>query len=627
MDTLKFCYDSREYDFRYERKFESPTGKWTYFGKFYGKAPPVGTLKTDKEYCVQELEIEEKTFGDYDKDRNENRPAVPALRLYHDLFDFPGATNLRKILLWDDNAQSVLKHVEHDERPPEIKNGKSIRCRIVEPVYRDSEKAMELATVYERLELLIQVIDGIQQLQAEMVRRSGGKGTASDVAHRDIKLLNVMIEPGQGSFTAVLIDFATVRKVDPNGTRSGVLSPSNTSPETVDPSVWPGPPEKTDVFAIGGLIGRLFARVDQHPSPENPALGKPMIVWREKRIGPWDESSKDALKKVYQEEYQKEKESDRISWLERALGDHFEWNHTLWASLPSKAREMLDRGFPDLLYQTMRIDPKDRISLTELRGRLVELQAYCGRETSNNPDLYLPESVHICLFNLSDTRYIQQYCASAQKTIPADAECTAFVYFREGQSAHLCFNTQGTCLIDEMQELLNTAVERLRQPNSAYGGGRDGMLYTLISIANKWESIADRYGGGGKAVSIHIFTPEIPTDSDCVPWTEDRSGGGCYSLRDAAERLRRQMAYGLDITLFSLYPPSEEEDLWYDWVQLEGAGNDDRETDRGNSDNGNSGGMKTPVSAPSTQTDQPVSPPRERWFIKTDRGKRYLKLV
>lgn len=238
------------YTFSVEKKLKSSQNKEVYLGHFQASAPP--NLATDHQYCLKWITAP-------------GTSSLPQLREYHDILDYEG-DHLRQILARNEHAERLrdqLKETGIFHPDP------SAIYVTVEEVYTPL-KHPSLMTVKERLLVIHQFALGLLELYQNEVY---GKHI---LAHRDPKLTNCVCDD---SGVLKLIDFASIKlegkEITPStnptvnsGTIFTVMSPSNTAPEVVS-SEFGYVSQKTDVFALGGILGEMFL-LTEHQEHVNP---------------------------------------------------------------------------------------------------------------------------------------------------------------------------------------------------------------------------------------------------------------------------------------------------------------------------------------------------------------------
>ena len=512
---------------------------------------------------------------------NRDYNSIPQMRLHNDFLNYPNKPHLRKILSWDANAKTVRDRVSHDSYP--LEDESSLTCHMIQPEYQDSKKAMLDSTAYERLELLLQTIAGIQELQSYYLEKNKENGCKENIAHRDIKLPNILIERGKERFTAVLIDFASLRVRQLDKTFTAMLYPMshvNTAPEGVDVSVRKryDVTEKSDVFALGGLIGELFGNCN------------PLGYWttmQEDKAGDVAHRVED-VGKIFAKAYQslfplEEQRTPGDSWLESELGDKFFWR--VPDGMPSDAKRRLQRIF----FQATRISPSDRLSLDELRQELYDFQRDCEqRRNLDNPFLYdkdaSPETdsryileddeeededddaerQYVCLLDMSDMERARDYVRALRDDFPQNAPYAAYMYFPfvpgERSLAMGTFDNR-----DALCAQIEDAIQRgmtpySRSPVSPIG---DSLIRALVAAVRRLTDGKTTQSGRTSA-SLAIFTPQLPEDEQCVP---------CDGISTKAEAIKRfqRRCQRAEAFVYSDRKPSLEEaekDSWYEWNPL-----------------------------------------------------------
>lgn len=466
---VDFVWKGGHYPFYSDSQRETVTGKTVRRGTFRD-APPSGEWRPGQTYALVE-------FASSPLPQN-------------DLSDFRNAPHLRRVLARDDNAERVQRK--------EVLPSPAPVCRVIEPWYEESVKALSDAslTAYERFELLIQIIDGLQELQENLC----GGGSPEAIAHRDVKFGNVLIERGERTFTAVLIDTASATTAAPGVDDVFLMSPSNTAPELIDKRFRPrvGPiSEKADVFALGGMIGELFGNLN------------PIQQWAE---------GFSAQKELFQQKYwsvrMKYANNFMLSkkiWVLNELDGKFQWNQTL---LSAAGVPNIEQSLTSLLERTVKLYPWERVSLRELRKTLKDLQNACKPERNlSNPRLYgssdapapTPNPANVVrpvrLFCMSNPGYISQLYASPNfRSCLSTARFGVGVYFWEelSMSKSRIYLNQTPC------ESVDDLADFLRDAWNAYSKGRD----ILVSTPSQF------FGETSGKLSFRIFGPSPGGGSD-----------------------------------------------------------------------------------------------------------------
>ena len=232
--------------------------------RFTGQVPEGGPFYRGVDYCLKVVTV----CG--------TRGALPANRDYWDAAGFQGDHLMHAIALDEtgDLIAGQLRQTGHIDAA-----FADSRFMILEPDGTsladliDSSRAPDTGMIGEsvlpvrrRLDYLYQICQGLEELYSQ-VPRDGRRV----VSYRDLKEENVLIFFRPDGDLVQLIDFATIRLEDSagfssSGTYRTHFSESNTAPEDV---LAPGDPavptytggtqdEKTDVFALGMILGTLF---------------------------------------------------------------------------------------------------------------------------------------------------------------------------------------------------------------------------------------------------------------------------------------------------------------------------------------------------------------------------------
>lgn len=375
MTILQYQHNSRSYSFHGTllRAGAEPVavGKNIYRGCFPEECPP--NLEKGREYMLLEIRVAE---GD---------PANPQDREFWDIAPFHGA-HLREILSRNDDAQRMLSRL----RPGQVPDAGVYMA--IEPVYAPlSLSTMERMTVYERLVLLRQIAGALVELYSQSV---DGHFV---IAHRDLKLGNVLIQPGAEEFTARLIDFASVCFDSGSGTlRSGGLSRSNAAWELFAGDGMEKITKKLDVFVLGGILGELLG--DKNPIYE--WVGE---TWQTNAMFGPASSLNAEMEERFREVRERFTGEQAGLWLEETLQRRFSWRE----DLPGALAEQVQR----LFRQMIPVEPEARIPIEDVVAALEEMIAMCEgnpawARRSGDETLYVPVVNPAACYILMDTRHM-----------------------------------------------------------------------------------------------------------------------------------------------------------------------------------------------------------------------------
>lgn len=289
--------------------------------RFTGDVPEGGPFYTGRDYCLKVVTVYPRRSG------------RPADRDYWDAADFRGDHLMHHIAL-DENGDIISRQLRREGRIDESLDGR--RIMILEPdglslfdLINDSlDPASDFIDpaalpVSARLDILDQICEGLQELYRH-VQRDGRR----IVAYRDLKEENVVILMEGRRRLVQLIDFATIRLEDSDGnstnnTYRSQFSESNTAPEDIIPNddeaisfyKTSGQNQKTDVFALGLILGRLFSGC------------RPLRDWIHK-VQMTETDSEKLWLHAYESVIARYQTRD-FRWLEKELGEDFRWQEEI----------------------------------------------------------------------------------------------------------------------------------------------------------------------------------------------------------------------------------------------------------------------------------------------------------
>lgn len=558
--AISILWDQIQYDFVLTKPQRTKVNKQIYIG-YFPLCAPAG-LTIHEEYCLKIIDVH---FQD--------EKSLPQSREYYDLVSFKGP-HLRQILAMNEAARSVqdqLKTTGICKSTP--------GCMIVEPVYHSLEGLIcdrKSATVYERLEVIYQSTLASKELS----HPQNNLGSRRVCSHRDVKFLNSMIIKRKHSFVVKLIDFASIRLEDESrdtskesvqaflensqGFRPGMnqrftlqfpMSPSNTAPEDVDPSRFPVS-EKTDVYALGMMLGSLFSHCLGCEEPE------PSSVWYRLHKPEDPAFLADAFAEAFDQAYALDRSYERCfnsTWLECELAKHncpLIWDDLGNAELLAHIRT--------IFFHATRIDPNQRMSRDELLQALSQLIDRTEHTISGTTHLYSMQDVTPCLFDCrSLNRWSDVYSKAAARQT---AQCGTGhllqqVYF--GRMRHPSDDLGRLVICCDPSKEVN--VPALAPFES--GHGASSLPLALYKIYTFFMDHAKEYTFSGE---IHIFTPDMPSPSDMALLQIDGTNYSCYDIvREYLSRLNTESAF--HICVHSPERPREYAD-WYSWIPLEDPG-------------------------------------------------------
>ena len=300
--------------------------------RFTGEVPEGGPFYSGRDYCLKIVTVYPRLSG------------RPADRDYWDAADFRGDHLMHHIAL-DENGDMVSRQLRRDGKIDDSLDSR--RIMILEPdglslfdLINDrldpSTDFIDLSSlpVTARLDILDQICEGLQELYRH-VQRDGRR----IVAYRDLKEENVLILMEGKRMVASLIDFATIRLEDSEGrstnnTFRSQFSESNTAPEDIIPENDPvisfyqtsGQNQKTDVFALGLILGRLFSSC------------RPLRDWIHRAQMTETDSEKLWLH-AYEDVIGRYQTRD-FRWLEKELGEDFRWQEEIDSAILNKVQRL-----------------------------------------------------------------------------------------------------------------------------------------------------------------------------------------------------------------------------------------------------------------------------------------------
>ena len=247
--------------------------KQVYSGYFPGEAP--APCIPGERYCLIRVDFRKLVNVPPDLDSGEAEDylktafRLPAARDYHDLYPFTGQF-LRKVLVQDDNTASLFQK----KRPPAPEDLANQAFSVIEPQYERCDRFFDefKTTTEQRLRFFYRITLGLKELY-------GSKYYGREIdAHRDLKERNIMLQNG----SPVLIDLASIHfKKQSLDSFKTIQSPENAAPEDLlgfspdgllnasAKNVLPDSlrtsfevSEKTDVFALAGILAHLFGNMN-----------------------------------------------------------------------------------------------------------------------------------------------------------------------------------------------------------------------------------------------------------------------------------------------------------------------------------------------------------------------------
>lgn len=471
-------------------------------GKFLGTAPD--GLKPDVTYCIKIINVNVKNWD------------LPQCREYFELVDFKGE-HLRPILARNPAAQSCAKQLRQTGTCQSIAN-----CIIVEPLLKPSDPLFQDCSkkpIGMRLDALLQIALGCE----ELTNPENVLGRYYIVAHRDLKVGNIMMLYDSDVPHYYLIDFASVRlnKEDPlplsyytennlSNTFRGPLSQHNTAPEDLDGSHFKIS-GKTDIYALGMLMAELFMTIKDSSSNNPNACWTTICGWFPNNI----DVTINNLNKGFTEAlelYEPHATWDN-TWIEQSLASHnrkLQWENMADAHVLTAIRK--------LFFDSTRIDPDKRVNLPEFIERLKAIIKLEQNSTSRIPlSIYLFDQT-----NFNHHRQSYQYAArsalESEKKVRGESSAGLCVAFRRSIPSD-------RSMMDAVQLLGNGPLSNTSQLETALqycdtrnGLGQNTALYALNyavqNLLRLTSSEDSPYTFTGK---IHLFSPDIPTLDSIAP--------------------------------------------------------------------------------------------------------------
>lgn len=540
---VNFECKGKMYPFYYDPKRTQTNingSKTLYFGTFKNEAPE--NLSVDTTYCLKLITIQ--------------NPAVErcaAMRDCYDLLDFAGA-HLRQILARNDDAERAARTLkEHNTCEVCV-------CMVIEPCYKSLEGYFLNCgdyTARDRLDIVRQFAEGSREL-SDPVNRIDGRSVG---AHRDLKWENGVQDSGEAGIHIRLVDFATVwlegTRVTGTqvmrGTKPWVLSPENTSPESV---MQMGKlSEKTDVYALGMMLASLFVRC-------GGKYVNPSKLWCEE-YGWGNNEETPTLRKQMQRCQEMYDQNDSFpSWIERDLlkehGRSLEWGTDQDPKIMEQIRK--------LFQQATRIDPDKRINRYGFIKRLEEII----RQLDSRTTVTERTPVSVYLFDAAGgDAYRQQYLAAAADAFRGESEaakqnggtapCALCVSYRSplsGDRRSECLELLTTPPAGGEKELCS-GIEHI-QP--ARAGEGDLLLYAIYKAYDYLCARKERYRFTG---NVYLFCPRIPAETELVPFSTEACDYDMESMLSVTlNTLRQGQTY---LYAFTGKEPTSRDMDWCDY--------------------------------------------------------------
>ncbi|MBQ4303606.1 MAG: protein kinase family protein [Lachnospiraceae bacterium] len=502
--------------------------------RFTGEVPEDGPFYSGRDYCLKIVTVYPRRSG------------RPADRDYWDAADFRGDHLMHHIAL-DENGDIISRQLRRDGRIDESLDGRKVM--ILEPdglslfdLINDrvdpSTDFIDLASlpVTARLDILDQICEGLQELYRH-VQRDGRR----IVAYRDLKEENVVILMEGKRMVASLIDFATIRLEDsdgnsPNNTFRSQFSESNTAPEDIVPENDPvisfyqtsGQNQKTDVFALGLILGRLFSG------------GRPLRDWIHKAQMTETDSEKLWLH-AYEDVISRYQTRD-FRWLEKELGEDFRWQEEIDSAILNKVQRLFRQStllWPDarpgidLFRQRLgdildlaitREGPLEDEEEEEAPGPAPEKAAPEGAPSQGETGKEKGEQYCLFLLNTSvpaemmgsyrlamEDAWRKELKKHKKTGEPPASFMAGFITFRSGNGADPCYaKTEMPLHLYThdylMNRLLPQTVSLTDMSGSAARGFRDAFIYVRDYLQEE--------GNQSFLGSVCIFTPFVPSFSE-----------------------------------------------------------------------------------------------------------------
>jgi len=543
-----FTHQGKDYEYQGFTVCSGNSGYKKVLAVSFPKGAPAG-LPALEQYCLKIIDITPGML-------TPEQLAVAQGREFYDLLQFQGE-HQRRILCLNDEAEQTVQQLEAGHLPSPA------QCMVLEELLSPCEEVFRhpcQLTVYERLELLDQMAQGVIELQTlpNLLKKR-------IAAHRDLKPENMVVKRGRDSFTLRLIDYSSIRLEGETpdtatrvviGTAPFVMSAQNTSPEGVAPRSFP-PDERQDVYALGMMLASLFC------AREVDGCRNPNSLWYKKVTeGTSVSEQTPLLKEAFRKALDNHGSSDDpacSSWIEQELerlGCPFEWEDT--PVTPALKR---------LFRLSTRILPHKRVDarLFSDAVRRIMQQPQVREARSASPCLYdiTPVSAYLFDRDLLD-RHRADFIRQAVEQLRRDREeaqaagqypPSALILGWSGQDTGNRCMVMGVCDEAGMEQLVDRIPIGSRERHEPHGAHLSSTLAGLYS----WLSgKKDTFPFSGR---IHFFSGRCP-----VPVREMEAVG-----RITAEQLLGEGGLGsfgppVQVTVHSCDAPAK--DSGYLWQPL-----------------------------------------------------------
>lgn len=532
--------------------------KAVYCGEFVHAAP--AGLQCGVPYCVKRIHILHA-----DK---------PQGRDYYDLVDFRG-DHLREILAWNPAAEQCRREIKESG-----KCNNHGECWIVEPLYKSSREFFTNSGDYPvsvRLDLLMQYALGCMELGKNQL------GGIRVLAHRDLKADNGMLDDRFGKIRIRLIDFASIRldKVHlhtrqqvetaanlDNTYDPGAMSSSNTAPEYLSEEFGPVQ-DKTDVYALGMLLGNLFLR-DEDGRYVNPSF-------RWVRQNGWSEDGRyvdeNKLLTGFQRCMHVDVQESRwhSTWIEQDLHGKLRWENI--------ADKSIRDGLRKLFFHATRIQVKDRMGLKQFITELDKLIQLDAKSVAKAPvSMYLIDLTDFDRFRDSYSK-MARYVFAQEKQVYGASTQALWVAYRNALPSDK--STEDAVKVMNTGNLATSAADLssiLASCNTRNGTGSNMLtqaaFYGFKALRQLTNNPQSRYAFTGR---LHLFMPRIPEFSQMLPIGLPSGPIGLMELCSNMNNLFEETTIRINAYTEFAPDPFSEDGEWYNYNPLRGKGSVDPE--------------------------------------------------